>query len=240
MPHRILNLIPSLMLLSGCESRSSRSVPTPARVEPVAALPVEKERPHLPAPEYDGVRTTVTPHVLIHENHHFPYFIPKSYIPIGETLVDEVNALAAEGEQIRFLLAILPPTIQTERQLTDRQLDAIRLLGLTKSELVIKPLVVHLDRWHTRSGWPCVHALVYIGDPVVEPVIQELQRAAASTKSPDRNRANRCGAVLRGIKKKQIPLFLEELKQRDDVQIPDEVLKSILRAYELRVDDDNS
>ncbi len=161
----------------------------------------------------------------------FPYFIPGSRIVIGKELVDEVNALAWKAEQIHYLLKILPPANQKEKRLSDRQLYAFRLLGLTDSAAVIKPLLDRLDFEHTGDGWPAGHALARLGERSVEPVVKKLEAVAT-----DQHKIAQLGGTLIEIKGERYPMFLDELKQRKDVNLSDELLKELLDQYRFAPD----
>ena len=165
------------------------------------------------------------------ERFAFPYFLPGSRIVIDEELADEVNALASKDEQIQFLVKLLPPSDQKEKRLTDRQLYAIRLLGLTDSDLVIDPLLDRLDFKHKGDGWPASHALGRLGERSVEPVVKKLESVAS-----DLQKAIMLGNALIEIKQKQYPEFIDELKRRKDIKLSDKLLNELLDVYRLAPD----
>lgn len=165
------------------------------------------------------------------EKFTFPYFLPDSRIVIGEELVDEVNALAGKDEQIQFLIQILPPSDQENKHLSDRQLYAIRLLSITESNAVIGPLMDRFDFVHKGDGWPVVHAMARLGERSVEPLLKRLQDVAS-----DRQKVAACGAALIELKQKQFPMFIEDLKKRQDLKLSDEVLNELLDQYRFAPD----
>jgi hypothetical protein len=154
----------------------------------------------------------------------FPDFLPGSQTPIDSELVGEVNAMATRKEQLQFLIAILPPVNQKEKLLFDRQLHAIRLLGLTDSSAAVDPLLDRLDFAHRGDGWPCVHALGRLKERSVESAVWALQGV------PGRQRVYKIGAVLYAIKGQQYPKFIDELKLRNDIKLSDEVIQ-MLKDY---------
>jgi hypothetical protein len=176
--------------------------------KPIVAAPKEPE----PAPK----KAKIT----------FPTFVPGSRIVIGEGLVSEVNALGSKEEQIQFLLKILPPSEQMERLITDRQLYAFRLLGLSDSDAVIGPLLDRLDFMHKGDGWPAVHALGRQGERAVEPIVKRLE-----TVGMDRQKAICLGAALIEIKNKQYPMLIEHLRRRKDIKMRAGLLDELLENY---------
>lgn len=157
---------------------------------------------------------------------NFPYLLPGSQTILGEELVDGVNALETKDEQIQFLINILPPADQEKKQLSDRQLYAIRLLSLTDSNAVIEPLMNRLDFTHSSDGRSVVHALARLGERGVEPLLKRLQHVAS-----DRQKAAACVATLVEIKKDQFPMFIIDLKRRKDMKVSGDVVNEMLEQY---------
>ena len=162
----------------------------------------------------------------------FPYHLPGSRIVIDEGLVDEVNRLASKKEQLQFLIRTLPPKDQVQTLLDDRQLYAIRLLSLTDCDEVMAPLMERFDVKHRGDGWPVVHAMARLGNRSVKPLLERLQQVAN-----DRQKVAACGASLIELKGKKFPKFIDELKKRKDLKLPDNVLNDILEQYQLAPDD---
>lgn len=162
------------------------------------------------------------------EKFNFPNFLPGSRIAIGKELLDEVNALASKEEQIQFLIATLPPEDQGKKPISDRQLYAIRLSSLTDSDTVIGPLMDRIDVRHKADGWPVIHAMARLGERSVEPLLKRMQDIAS-----DRQKVTACNAALIEMKRNQYPSFLEELKQRKDIKLPNEIYEWLLEHYEL-------
>lgn len=161
----------------------------------------------------------------------FPYFVPGSRIVLGEELVNEVNALESKDEQIQFLLQILPPSERMERLISLRQLYAFRLLGLSDSDVVIKPLLDRLDFMHKSDGWPAVHALGRLGERAVEPIVKKLE-----TVDMDRQKAICLNAALIEIRGKQYPKLHAELRQRKDLKLREGLLDELLEHYQFAPD----
>lgn len=223
--HAFVSLLVFCVLV-GCWTGPSSPAPQSARTN--TAMNNKGENP----PSVPVVAISPTPGQTAHgdaanqekkQKFTFPYFLPDSRIVIGEELVDEVNALAGKDEQIQFLIQILPPSDQENKHLSDRQLYAIRLLSITESNAVIDPLMDRFDFVHKGDGWPVVHSMARLGERSVEPLLKRLQSFVS-----DRQKVAACGAALIEMKQKQFPMFIEELKKRQDLKLSDEVLNELL------------
>lgn len=76
-----------------------------------------------------------------------------------------------------------------------------------------------------------VHAMARLGERSVEPLLARLEREAS-----DRQKVAACGAALIELKRKQFPTFIEELKRRKDLKLPEKVLNELLDQYRFAPD----
>ena len=143
----------------------------------------------------------------------FPYQIPNSQTDLDRDLVDKLNQFNTKEKQIKYLLSdLLPDKDAKNKLLTDKELHAIRLLGLTASKNAVQPLIERLEFKHQKDGAPAVHALAQLGQVAVEPLVAELQNAHSL-------RLNMVVMALRDIHTDKFTAFVEKQKKRTDIKL---------------------
>ena len=138
-----------------------------------------------------------------------------------------MNALPSKADQIQFLTGLLPPKDAAEKKFTQRQDDAVTLLGLTGAPEVIPAII---DRLEFQSQGTVNLALGHLGEPAVEPLVRELERGS-------HRRHNLAINASADDQRQTIWVLRLRDYQAQDLKLSDETVEMILLLSEINVKD---
>ena len=142
----------------------------------------------------------------------FPNTLPNNITPLDKVMLDKVNSLGTKKTQVEFLVSLLPPKDKKEKTLTDDQLTAINLLGMSQSDDAVASLLDMLEFTHKRSGAAAAQGLAHLGERSTEPLVAELG-------TTNHRRLNMVVFALRDLHGPKFGEFVEALKMRKDVKL---------------------
>jgi hypothetical protein len=135
--------------------------------------------------------------------------------PLLQELVREVNALPTTAQQIRYLTTLPPPKDAKVKTLTDRQADAMYLLGTTGFPMLVPILIDRLEfaKGDSANDFPATDALRVMGESAVEPLVQCLRAGSGQRRDAEVIR------TLADIKERSFTPLVKQLVKRKDLKL---------------------